>query len=78
MSSGSGPHLPAREGSGAATCIVALDPAFLLERATMLSRVLQLRTLPPRWEGFDAATRPMVPYGSWATSIKKNLTGLPM
>jgi hypothetical protein len=47
VSLNSGPHLPAQEGSDAATCPLALDPASLLGRAKALPRVLQLQTLPP-------------------------------
>jgi hypothetical protein len=38
VSHGSGPYLPTREGTGAATCHVALDPASLLGRAPVLPR----------------------------------------
>jgi hypothetical protein len=78
MSSGSRPRLRTREGSCAATCAVASDPISLLERAPALPRVLRLRTRPPRWESFSAATCPTVPYGPRATGIKKNLADLPM
>jgi hypothetical protein len=44
---GSGPWLPTREGSGASTCLVALDPASLLRRAPALPRTPWLWTLPP-------------------------------
>jgi hypothetical protein len=46
VSSGSGPHLPVREGFGAAMCTVALDLASLLVRAPVPPRVQWLRTLP--------------------------------
>jgi hypothetical protein len=46
ISSGSRPHLPIKVGSSAATCPEALDLAFLLERAPVLSRVLWLLTPP--------------------------------
>jgi hypothetical protein len=39
VSRGSGPRLPAREGSGAATCTIAPDPTSRLGRAPMPSRV---------------------------------------
>jgi hypothetical protein len=77
VSSVSRPHLPAREGSGATTCIMALDPTSLLRRALEPPYGLRLRTLPPCREGFGTATHPTVPYGSLASSIKKNLPGLP-
>jgi hypothetical protein len=47
VSHGSGPCLPAREGSGAATCPMTPDPASLLGRAPALPRVLRHRTPPP-------------------------------
>jgi hypothetical protein len=47
VSLGSRPCLPAREGSGAATCPLAPDPASLLGRALKLPRIPQLQTLPP-------------------------------
>jgi hypothetical protein len=42
-----GSHLPAREGSDAAMCPVASDPASQLGRAPALPHVPHLRTLPP-------------------------------
>jgi hypothetical protein len=39
--------VPSRDGSGAATCPVALDPVSLLGRAPGLPRVPRHRTLPP-------------------------------
>jgi hypothetical protein len=39
--------LPVREGSGTATCHVALDPTSLLGRAPMLPHVPRLWILPP-------------------------------
>jgi hypothetical protein len=39
--------LSAREGSGAATCPTALNPASLLRRAPTLPHVPQLQILPP-------------------------------
>jgi hypothetical protein len=46
VSHGSGPRLPAREGSGAAMFPTALDPASLLRRASVLPRVARLLTPP--------------------------------
>jgi hypothetical protein len=41
--------------------------------------VLRLRILPLCWEGSGAATAsPLAPCGPRASSMKKNLTGLPM
>jgi hypothetical protein len=42
-----GPCLPAKVGSGAATCPVALNPAFLIGRPPAPPRVPWLRTPPP-------------------------------
>jgi hypothetical protein len=47
VSHGSGPCLPVKEGSSAATCPVAPDLASLLRRAPVLSCVPRLRTSPP-------------------------------
>jgi hypothetical protein len=47
VSHGTGPRLPAREGSGAAMYPTILDPAFLLGRALTLPRVLRHRIPPP-------------------------------
>jgi hypothetical protein len=44
---GSGPRLSAWEGSGAAMCHTAPNPAYLLGRAPVLPRVPRLRILPP-------------------------------
>jgi hypothetical protein len=41
-----GPRLPAREGSSAVTCHMALNPASLLRRAPVLPHAPWLRTLP--------------------------------
>jgi hypothetical protein len=46
VSHGSEPRLPAREGSGAAMCPTAPDPASLLRRALVLPRVARLLTSP--------------------------------
>jgi hypothetical protein len=43
----SGPCLAAREGSGAATCHTALNPAFLIGRASVLPCVTWFWTPPP-------------------------------
>jgi hypothetical protein len=42
VSHGSGPRLPAQEGSGAVTCHTALDPASLFERALVLPHAPRL------------------------------------
>jgi hypothetical protein len=47
MSHGSGPRLPAQEGSGATTCRTALDPASLLGRAPVFPHVTRLWVLSP-------------------------------
>jgi hypothetical protein len=47
----SGPHLPAREGSGAATRSATPDSTTHHGRAPELPRVSQLRTPPPNSEG---------------------------
>jgi hypothetical protein len=47
MSRGSGSCLPARVGSGAAMCSMALDPTSLLRRAPVLPCVPRYHTLPP-------------------------------
>jgi hypothetical protein len=44
---GSKYHLPTLEGSGTITCLTALNPTSLLERASALPRVPRLRTSPP-------------------------------
>jgi hypothetical protein len=77
VSSGSGPHLPTREGSGATMCTVARDPASLLGRAPVRHYLLRHLTLPPCWDGSDAVTCPTAPCGPRASSIKKNLDGIP-
>jgi hypothetical protein len=46
------PCLSTEEGSGAVTCLTALDIASLLKRVPMLTRVLQLWTPPPHGGGF--------------------------
>jgi hypothetical protein len=50
---GSRPHLPAREGSRAATCRTAPNPASLLGRALMLPHVSQLQTPSPYSRGLQ-------------------------
>jgi hypothetical protein len=52
MPYGVGPRLPIEVGSGAVTCLAALDPASLFGRALALPRVPQLWILPPCSEGF--------------------------
>jgi hypothetical protein len=54
VSHSSGPCLPDREGSGAATCRTAPDPASLLGRAPMLPRAPQLRTPHPCSRGLQS------------------------
>jgi hypothetical protein len=46
-----GPHLPAREGSGAAMPTAAPYPTSLLRRAPVLPRIPRLWTLPPNSGG---------------------------
>jgi hypothetical protein len=94
---GTGPRLPAGEGSVTATCPSALDLISQLGWAPVLLCVSWLRIPPPCWgglrhrrvfygswhclpagKGSGAATRPTIPYGPWASSIKKGLAGLPM
>jgi hypothetical protein len=69
VSCGSGPYLPAQEDSDAATCLTALDPASLLERAPTLSRVPRLRILPPCLGGLRRCH--MSRGSQWATGLKK-------
>jgi hypothetical protein len=69
--------LPARKDSGAAMCVVVLDHTSLLKSAPVPSRVLWLWAQPPCQEGSGAATRLVVPCGSRATNIKKNLASMP-
>jgi hypothetical protein len=52
MSHGFGPRLLIREGSDVTMCYTALEPTSLLERALMLPRAPQLRTLSPCSGGF--------------------------
>jgi hypothetical protein len=47
VSSGSGSYLPAREGFGVTTCLMASDPASTLGRAPVPPRVQWLQILPP-------------------------------
>jgi hypothetical protein len=56
---GIGPSLPAKVGSEAATCPVALDPASLLERAPVLACVQWLWTRIPAREGSSTTTHPV-------------------
>jgi hypothetical protein len=53
-----GPCLPAKVGSGAATCLVALNPTFLIGRALVPPCVPWLRTPPPCKGGLRCATCP--------------------
>jgi hypothetical protein len=46
-----GSYHRAREGTNAATCHMALDPASLLARAPVLPRVMRLWILPPYLRG---------------------------
>jgi hypothetical protein len=62
----SGLHHPPREGSGAATCFAAPDPASQLGRAPVLPHGLQLWTPPPSTEGLRCCcvfrnSRPRLP-----------------
>jgi hypothetical protein len=57
VSRGSGPHLPAHDGSDAVTCPVALNPASLVERALVLSCASRL----PSREGSSINTCPVAP-----------------
>jgi hypothetical protein len=68
MSHGCRSCLPAREGSGTATCPAAPDPVSLLGRAPTLLRVLRHQTPPPCSGGLQ---RCHVPHGSlWAANLK--------
>jgi hypothetical protein len=60
VSHGFRPYLPAQEGSDAAMCPTALDPASLLRRVPALSCVPRLRTQRPYSGGFQ---RCHVPHG---------------
>jgi hypothetical protein len=82
MSHGSGPRLPAWEGSGAATYRMALDPASLLERALVLPCAPRLRTWPPYSGGLRCchvphSSGPRLPArgGSGAVTCTVTLTG---
>jgi hypothetical protein len=93
VSCSTGPCLPTKVGSGAATCTVAPDPASLIVRASAPSRVswlrtcgedsgalrvLRLRILPPYQEGSGAVTCHTVSCGPHASNIKKSLACLPV
>jgi hypothetical protein len=56
---GTGPSLPAKVGSEAATCPVAPDHTSLLVRASMLPCVQWLWTRIPAKEGSNTTTHPM-------------------
>jgi hypothetical protein len=47
VSYGSGPRLPAKVGSGTATCPTAPEPTSLMRWALVLPCVQRLRTPPP-------------------------------
>jgi hypothetical protein len=55
VSTSTGPRLPARVGSGAATCSTVSDPASPLRRAPTPPCVPWVLTPPPRWGGLHAA-----------------------
>jgi hypothetical protein len=78
VSYGSGSCQLAQEGSGAATCLMALGLASLPRRALALPRVPWLWTLPPCGEGSSAAMCLVVSCGPRVSSIKKGLAGLAM
>jgi hypothetical protein len=76
MSRGSGPRLPTREGSGAATCPMTSDPTSLLGRAPVLPRAHGFRPCLPtrgRGGGSDVVMCPAIFKGSRALSIKKSV-----
>jgi hypothetical protein len=79
---GSVPRLPTEEGSDTAMCPVALGPNSLPRRAPVPPRALRLRTLPPRWGGFQRyrvslGPGPSLPEqeGSGATTCSMALNG---
>jgi hypothetical protein len=74
VSSGVGSHLLKREGSNAATCPAAPDPLGGLQ-STASPVAPDLASL---WGGLRAATRPATLCGSWAISVNKSLTDLPI
>jgi hypothetical protein len=74
MSHGDKPRLPTREGSGAATCPTALDPAFLLWRAPVLPRAPWVWASPP-WSGGLLCCH--VPTGSDPASLLRSTPVLP-
>jgi hypothetical protein len=74
VSNGSKTHLPDRKSSDAAMCTVAPEPLGGL-RCTACPAAPNPASL---LGGLCAATRLAVHYGSWASNIKKSLTGLPM
>jgi hypothetical protein len=55
----SGPYLPTKIGSGAATCPTALDPASLLRWTPALPRVHRLWTTPPDQDGLRSYHVPL-------------------
>jgi hypothetical protein len=73
-SSGSRSCLIDKKGSGAATCIMALDPLGGL-RCAVYPTTLDPASLRG---GLRAATRPTIPCGRQVSNIKKSLVGLSM
>jgi hypothetical protein len=74
VSSGSGAHLPTKEGSGVATCTVAPNPLGGLR-----SIVCPTTPDPASLQGgLWATTRPTALRGPQALSIKKILASLPV
>jgi hypothetical protein len=72
------PHLPVKVGSSAAMWPIAQDLPSPPRRALALLRVPRYQIPPPAEEGSGTTTRPTVPCGPWASSIKKCLTSLAM
>jgi hypothetical protein len=72
----SGPHLPAKVGSGAPTCPMALgsvSPSGELRRCHVF---LSFGPHLPAEVGSGAATYPTASSGLWTTGIKKGLAAL--
>jgi hypothetical protein len=74
MSSVTRARLPDREGSGAAMSTMALNPLGGLQGTTCPITPDPASLLGGLW----VATRPTVPCGPQASSIKKSLAGLPV
>jgi hypothetical protein len=74
VSSGSGTRISNEKGSGAAMCTVALDPLGGFRSATCPTALNPASLLG----GLRATTRPVVPCGTRASSIKKSLADLPV